>query len=147
MISVIEPSCGALLVASIRFPELAAAGQITTGAAAVALPPIAMAADIENPAAFRGMASSATEDKFQGTRPFRKVGLDNGPHAVAGFSCVLTMGALPSSRKLTPIVRAVGVVFFITCSPPRYHELHLHKIRPRKRPDTQRLLNREQKID
>jgi hypothetical protein len=85
MISVIEPSCGALLVTSIRFPELAAAGQITTGPAAVALPPIAVAADIENPAAFPGMATSSTKDKFQGTRPFPKAGLDNGPHAVAGY--------------------------------------------------------------
>jgi hypothetical protein len=85
MISVIEPSCGALLVTSIRFPELAPAGQSTTRPAAVALPPIAVAADIENPAAFPGMATSATEDKLQGTRSFPKAGLDNGPHAVAGY--------------------------------------------------------------
>jgi hypothetical protein len=88
MISVIEPSCGALLVTPIRLPELAAAGQITTGPAAVALAPIAVAADIENPAAFRGMAISSTEDKFQGTRPFPKSGLDNAPYAMAGFYCV-----------------------------------------------------------
>jgi hypothetical protein len=79
MISVIEPSCGTLLVTSIRFPKLAAAGQITTGPAAVALPPIAVAADIENPAAFRGITSSPTEDKFQGAPSLQKAGLDNGP--------------------------------------------------------------------
>jgi hypothetical protein len=52
------------------------------------LPSIAMAANIENLAAFGGMARSSTEDKFQGTRPFPKAGLDNGPHAVAGYCCV-----------------------------------------------------------
>jgi hypothetical protein len=88
MISVIELSCGTLLVMSIRFPELPAPCQVTTGPAAVALPTIAVAADIENPSAFRGMASSPTEDKFQGPRPFQKAGLDNGPHAVAGWYCV-----------------------------------------------------------
>ena len=85
MIAVIEPSCGALLVTSVRFPELAAPCRVTTGPAAVALPPIAVAADIENPAAFPGMTTSSTEDKFQGTRPFSKAGLDNGPHTVAGY--------------------------------------------------------------
>ena len=88
MISAIDPSGGALLVTSIRFPDLAAAGQITTRPAAVALPPIAVAADIENPAAFRGMATSSTEEKFHGSRPFPKSGLDNAPYAMAGFYCV-----------------------------------------------------------
>ena len=37
------------------------------------------------------------------------------------------MGALPSSQDLTPIVRAVGVAFFIAFAPPRYHELHFTK--------------------
>jgi hypothetical protein len=85
----IEPSCGALLVASICFAELAAACQVMASTGAVALPPIAVAADIENLAASRGAAVSLPEDKFQGTsRLFPKAGLDNGPLAMAGLECL-----------------------------------------------------------
>jgi hypothetical protein len=86
MVSVIEPSCGTLLVTAIRFAKLAAACQNMTPPAAVALSPIALAADIEKFAAFRGMARSSAEDEFQGTsRPFPKAGLDNGPRVMAGL--------------------------------------------------------------
>lgn len=85
MVSVIEPSCGTLLVTSIRFAELSSACQVMTRPAAVALSPIAVAADIEKLAASVGMARSWTEDEFQGTsRPFPKAGLDNAPRAMAG---------------------------------------------------------------
>jgi hypothetical protein len=85
MVTVVEPSCGALLVTSVGFAELAAACQVATRPAAVTLPPITMAADIEDLPAFRGMAGSSTENEFQGTsRLLPKAGLDNGPHAVAG---------------------------------------------------------------
>jgi hypothetical protein len=85
MVSVIEPSRGTLLVTSIRFAELAAACPIMTRPAAVALSPIAVAADIEKLAAPCGMAESTTEGEFQGTsRPFPKAGLDKGPRLMAG---------------------------------------------------------------
>lgn len=86
MISVIEPSCRTLLVASVRFAQLVAACQVMTRQAAVALSPIAVAADIEKLAALRGMTSSSTEGEFQGTsRPFPKAGLDNAPRVMAGL--------------------------------------------------------------
>ena len=89
MVPVIEPACGALLVASVRLAELPAACQVMTCTAAIALPSITMAADIENPAAMRGTAGSLTEDEFQGTsRRFPKAGLDNGPRAVAVLKCL-----------------------------------------------------------
>ncbi len=83
MVAMVEPSCGALLVTSVGFVELAAACQVPTREAAVTLFPITMAADVENLAAFRGMAGSSTENEFQGSsRLFPKAGLDNGPRAV-----------------------------------------------------------------
>jgi hypothetical protein len=88
LVSVIEPACGTLLMASIRCAELTAACQIMASTTAVALPPIAVAADIEKLAASRGTAKSLTEDEFQGTsRRFPKAGLDNGPPAMAVLGC------------------------------------------------------------
>jgi len=79
MVAMVEPSFGTSLVTSIRFAELAAARQIATRLAAIALPPIAVAADIECLSAFRGTAKPSTEEKFQrASRPFPKAGLDNG---------------------------------------------------------------------
>lgn len=75
----VEPSFGTLLVTSIRFAELAAARQVATRLAAIALPPITLAADIESLATSRGTAKPLTEDEFQrASRPFPKEGLDNG---------------------------------------------------------------------
>jgi hypothetical protein len=89
MVSVIEPTCGALLMASIRYAELAEACQVMASTAAAARPPIAVAADMENLAVFRGTAGSLSEDEFQGTsRRFPKAGLDNGPCAMAGLECL-----------------------------------------------------------
>ncbi len=86
MVAMVESSCGALLVASVGFAELAAACQVATGPAAVALSPVTMAADVENLAALRAVAGSSTENEFQGSsRLFPKAGLDNGPRAVAGL--------------------------------------------------------------
>ena len=85
MVAMIEFSPGALLVASIRFAELAAAGTVTTPLTAIALPTIAVTADRENLAAPGGMAGPSTKDEFQGAYcPFPKVGLDNGPCLMAG---------------------------------------------------------------
>ena len=81
----IEPSCGALLVASICFAELAAAYEIMASTTAVALPAIAVVADIENLAASCGTAGSLSEDEFQRTsRLFPKAGLDKIPRFMAG---------------------------------------------------------------
>jgi len=84
MVAVIEPSCGTLLVTSIRFAQLAAACQVMTRPAAVTMPPIAVAADIEKLPASLGVARSWAEDEFQGAgRPFPKAGLDNAPRVMA----------------------------------------------------------------
>ncbi len=86
MVAMVESSCGALLVASVGFADLAAARQVATRVAAVTLSPVTMAADVERLAAFRGMAGSSTENEFQrSSRLFPKAGLDNGPRAVAGL--------------------------------------------------------------
>jgi len=122
MVAMVEPSRGALLVPSIRCAELASARQVTTGPAAVTLPPIAMAADIENPGAFRGMTRSSTENEFQGTsRLLPKAGLDNGPHAVAVLGCLLlwelyrALGTGPRSFERS------GSLFFHRLRTSRYH--------------------------
>ena len=86
MIAMVQSSCWALLVAPVGFAELAAACQFATRLAAVALPPVTMAANVEDLAAFHGMAGSPTENEFQaGSRLLPKAGLDNGPRAVAGL--------------------------------------------------------------
>ena len=86
MVAMVESSCEALLVTSVGFAELAAARQNATRPAAVTLPAVTMATDVEDLAAFRGMAASSTENEFQGSsRLFPKAGLDNGPRDVAGL--------------------------------------------------------------
>ena len=85
MVAMIELSRGTLLVTSIGCAQLATACNVTTGRAAVALPSVAVTADVENLVAFRSMAESSTEDEFQrGRRPFPKAGLDKATRVMAG---------------------------------------------------------------
>jgi hypothetical protein len=84
MVAMVEFPQGTLLVAAIRFAQLAATSALPTRLTAVALSAIAVTADMENPAAPRGTARSLPEDEFQGAnRPFPKAGLDKGPLVVA----------------------------------------------------------------
>jgi hypothetical protein len=105
MVSMIEFPGRTLLVASIRFTELLATCPVTTRLAAVTMSAIAAAADVENLAASRGVASALMEDEFQGaTVPSRRWDSTRPPVSwQANVSLVL--GALTSSwiqpRSLT----------------------------------------------
>jgi hypothetical protein len=138
MISVIEPSCGTLLVTSIRFAELAATCQIMTRPAAVALSSIAVTADIEKFAAIRGMARSSTEDEFQGTSvPSRRRDSTTAP--VSWQACSVSDYASFTELSGLDPDRYSGRGFFFSPAfvPPPYHELGLNKSPPRaKQSDT-----------
>jgi hypothetical protein len=86
MVSVIESSCGTSLVTSIRFAQLAMAGQVMTCSASVTLTPITVAADIEKLAASVGMARSWTQDEFQRPAvPSRRQDSITAPVPAVGF--------------------------------------------------------------
>jgi hypothetical protein len=121
MVAVVKLSCGTALMTSVGFSQLAAACQITAGPAAIALSPIAVAADVENFAASGGIAGLSTKDEFQGRRPFPKAGLDKAPRVMAGYDRLLVRGSFTELSDLAPIVTAVGALF----SPPFVPAQHI----------------------
>jgi hypothetical protein len=119
MVAVVKLSCGTSLMALVGFPQLAAARQITAGPAAIALSPIAMAADVENFAAPGGIAGPSTKDEFQeGRRPFPKAGLDNPPVSWQAMTVYWYEGDLPSSRIWPRSLPRSGLFFHrLSCRP------------------------------
>jgi hypothetical protein len=78
-VGVIQPRGAARLVFAVGFAALGQSCPMTAAFAAVALTPVAGAANIEHDAAFRiSTHSLAYLDFWQGSRAFPKAGLDNG---------------------------------------------------------------------
>ncbi len=79
MVTVIQPSLGALLVAAGGFTTLLSPSLLATALTAVLLSSVTGTADPENHAAPIGPANSLTKGQLRSARhPFPEAGLDNG---------------------------------------------------------------------
>jgi hypothetical protein len=102
-VAMIEPSLGALLVATVGAPSLVDPGMLTARGAAVALSAIAVRADEEHRVTLATEANSLPEYRFAMNcrHASSQAGLDNGRGFVAGWnqlSLVLPVERLPNSE-------------------------------------------------